>query len=124
MNDQEARDISGYRAILVQKARAHADEMRRYDDTEDLVSTLVEMANLLIEDASDRKHPEPEENEPVGFYVIPKRDAPDQDSLWDGTLHPTCEAAQASLDSAVAEWGQDAHSYRIVAMVPVGEVTP
>lgn len=57
--------------------------------------------------------------EPEGFYVIPNRDAPDQDSLWDGTIHPTREAAQASLNDAVIEWGQDAANYHVVAMVPV-----
>lgn len=43
----------GYRAILIQKARAHAEDIRRYDDdSRDLVDTLVEMANLLLEDAA------------------------------------------------------------------------
>lgn len=38
---------SGYRATLVHEAREHADHYRRFDDTESLVSTLVEMANAL-----------------------------------------------------------------------------
>ena len=42
---------SGYRAILIQKARAHADEYRCYDDTDELVGTLVESANMLAADA-------------------------------------------------------------------------
>lgn len=41
------RQPSGYRAILIQEAREHANEYRRYDDTERLVGTLVEMANML-----------------------------------------------------------------------------
>ncbi|WP_315106281.1 hypothetical protein [uncultured Microbacterium sp.] len=32
---------------LIREARDHADHYRRYDDTESLVSTLVEMANAL-----------------------------------------------------------------------------
>ena len=43
---------SGYRAILIQKARAHADEYRCYDDTDELVGTLVESANMLAADFS------------------------------------------------------------------------
>lgn len=57
--------------------------------------------------------------EAAGYYVIPKASNPDQDSLWDGTIHPTREAAQASLDEARADWGQDAENYRVVAWVPV-----
>ncbi|UGS27595.1 hypothetical protein K8F61_05245 [Microbacterium resistens] len=38
---------SGYRATLIREARELADHYRRYDDTETLVSTLVEMANAL-----------------------------------------------------------------------------
>lgn len=44
--------VVGHRAILVQRAREHADDIRRYDDeSRDLVDTLVQMANLLVEDA-------------------------------------------------------------------------
>lgn len=46
-----AEGLYGHRAILIQQARAHVDEWRRYDDTADLVDTLVQMANLLSEDA-------------------------------------------------------------------------
>lgn len=56
---------------------------------------------------------------PEGFYIIPNSGNPDQDSLWDGIIHPTVEAAQASLDVAVKEWGQDAENYHVVALVPV-----
>ena len=42
---------SGYRAILIQKARAHAEEYRCYDDTDELVGTLVASANMLAADA-------------------------------------------------------------------------
>lgn len=44
----------GYRASLVQRAREHADDLRRYDDeSSEIVDTLVEMANLLIDDAAE-----------------------------------------------------------------------
>ena len=46
-----ASEPSGYRAILIQKARAHAVEYRCYDDTDELVGTLVESANMLAADA-------------------------------------------------------------------------
>ncbi len=44
---EKAHTPTGYRAILIQKAREHADDYRRYDDTEGLVGTLVAMANML-----------------------------------------------------------------------------
>lgn len=47
---------TGHRAILIQEARSHADDYRRYDDTEGLVGTLVEMANMLA--AHDAEEPE------------------------------------------------------------------
>lgn len=76
---------------------------------------------LAQHDAEKRAEWEAEQGaeEPEGFYVIPNRDAPDQDSLWDGTIHATREAAQASIDSAVREWGQDSENYHVVALVPV-----
>ena len=45
--DDQAGQPTGYRAILIQKARAEADHYRRFDDTEDLVDVLVGMANML-----------------------------------------------------------------------------
>lgn len=41
----------GYKALLIQSARSHAEDIRRYDDdSRDLVDTLVEMANVLAEE--------------------------------------------------------------------------
>lgn len=40
--------LVGYRRLLVERARAAADEFRRFDDTEEVVATLVEIANELI----------------------------------------------------------------------------
>ena len=58
---------SGYQAILIQKARALADEYRRYDDTDELVGTLVESANMLrvVEAAGYSKGPRPITDEMV-----------------------------------------------------------
>lgn len=74
---------------------------------------------LAAHDAEVRAGVVAEEPEWEGFYVIPNTDNTDQDSLWDGTIHPTWEAAQASLDEARADWGQDAENYHVVALVPV-----
>lgn len=45
--------MTGYRTLLVQRARAHAEDMARYDDTKDLVDTLVEMAIELERDTDE-----------------------------------------------------------------------
>lgn len=57
-----------------------------------------------------------------GFYIIPNSNNPDRDSLWDGIIHPTAEAAQSSLDSGVVEWGQDSENYHVVALIAVRDL--
>ena len=71
---------SGHRAILIQQARAHADDYRRYDDTEDLVGTLVGMANMLAADA-------PVQGEPTDAEVNRASLALDEDG-WNGHEEP------------------------------------
>lgn len=46
--------MSGYRESLIREAREHAEHYRRYDDTDALVNTLVEVANMLAADAEVR----------------------------------------------------------------------
>lgn len=61
-------ESSGYRATLIREAREHADHYRRFDGTESLVSTLVEMANALAS-------PSGPQGEPSGAQVLAADDA-------------------------------------------------
>jgi hypothetical protein len=64
----DGREVpDGHVAILIQQARALAEDYRRYDDTQDLVDVLVMMANALAALGAVRPAPEPE---PALPYVV------------------------------------------------------
>lgn len=61
----EVLEPSGYRATLIREAREHADHYRRFDDTESLVSTLVEIANALASEPQGEPSDAPTQTAPA-----------------------------------------------------------
>lgn len=86
----EVPEPSAHRATLIREAREHVDHYRRFDDTESLVSTLVEMSNAL------ESAPEPQ-GEPTDAQVKAAVDA-----WYSSKRYRSSEGMRAALRAA---WG-------------------